>query len=130
VGKMKHVLPLTYEPKIKDVINGVCRQTIRPKSKVKPKEIGDLVCFHGWIGKPYRSKWSFRTLYWKIVEVFDISFDKNGFLFDKDNHSFKPVTIEDIAKKDGFKDYFEMLYYFRKQHGEKLYTTMFRVIRW
>ena len=51
-------LPLTYKPKIQGVIEGKYRQTIRPGVKY---QIGDRIAFHGWEGKPYRSKWSFRT---------------------------------------------------------------------
>lgn len=62
----KHVLPLTYAPKIPAVLDGRCTQTIRAGRKFKT---GDLVMFHGWEGLPYRSKWSFRTPYFKIHTV-------------------------------------------------------------
>jgi hypothetical protein len=59
----KHVLPLTYPPKIPAVLKGECTQSIREGQRFS---IGDLIMFHGWEGKPYRSKWSFRTPYWPI----------------------------------------------------------------
>lgn len=65
----KHILPLTYQPKIPAVLDGTCTQTIRAGRKF---QVGDLVMFHGWEGKPYRSKWSFRTPYWKTTYVKDI----------------------------------------------------------
>jgi hypothetical protein len=40
--------------------------------------MGDLVSFHGWEGRPYRSKWSFRTPYWALILVEDISIYSNG----------------------------------------------------
>lgn len=55
----KRILPLTYPPKVGPVREGKYTQTIRPGRKFR---IGDLVMFHGWEGKPYRSKWSFRTV--------------------------------------------------------------------
>jgi hypothetical protein len=57
-------LPLTYEPKIPGVIDGTIRQTIRVGRKFR---VGDLVSFHGWEGRPYRSKWSFRTPYFTLT---------------------------------------------------------------
>lgn len=57
-------IPLTYAPKIPGVINGTIRQTIRVGRKFS---VGDLVSFHGWAGKPYRSKWSFRTPYYPLI---------------------------------------------------------------
>jgi hypothetical protein len=64
----KYNLPLTYPPKIPKVLSGECPQTIRPGSKFK---IGDLVSFHGWSGKPYRSSWSFGSppKYWELRVV-------------------------------------------------------------
>jgi hypothetical protein len=74
----KHVLPLTYAPKIPAVLDGRCRQTIRAGRKFKK---GDLVMFHGWEGRPYRSKWSFRTPYYEIHTVWDIMVWGTGILF-------------------------------------------------
>lgn len=62
----KHVMAMTYEPKIKAVLDGRCRQTIRQGEKVKT---GDEILFHGWEGKPYRSKWDWR----KRVVVTDVT---------------------------------------------------------
>ncbi|HQN90687.1 MAG TPA: hypothetical protein PK336_00250 [Methanoculleus sp.] len=74
----KHNLPLTYAPKIPAVLEGKCTQTIRAGRKFK---VGDMVSFHGWEGRPYRSKWSFRTPYWPIHTVWNITVWKNGILF-------------------------------------------------
>ena len=65
----KYWLPLTYKPKIEPVLSGKCTQTIRPGDKYK---VGDQTAFHGWEGKPYRSRWSFRTEMFDLNEVIDI----------------------------------------------------------
>ena len=56
-------LSLTYEPKIQPVIDGTCTQTIRTVGKAGRKSVGDLISFHGWQGRPYRSSWSWRMPY-------------------------------------------------------------------
>ncbi len=71
----KYNLPLTYAPKIPKVLSGECTQTIRAGSKFKRH---DIVSFHGWEGRPYRSKWSFKTRYFTLVAVEDIKIFKNG----------------------------------------------------
>jgi len=74
----KHILPLTYAPKIPAVLSGECTQTIRAGRRFKK---GDLVMLHGWEGRPYRSKWSFRTPYYEIHTVWDVLVWKTGILF-------------------------------------------------
>lgn len=51
----KHVMAITYQPKIEAVRKGKCTQTIRMTDKFT---VGDSILLHGWVGKPYRSKWS------------------------------------------------------------------------
>jgi hypothetical protein len=90
----KHVLPLTYAPKIPAVLEGRCTQTIRAGRRFK---VGDLVMFHGWEGRPYHSKWSFRTPYWKIHTVWDIIVWKEGILFPemKDHSDYSPEMFRE-----------------------------------
>ena len=90
----KHVLPLTYAPKIPAVLDGRCRQTIRAGRKFKN---GDLVMFHGWEGLPYRSKWSFRTPYFKIHTVWDVLVWKTGILFPEmiEVHDYSPEMFRE-----------------------------------
>ncbi len=71
----KHVIPLTYAPKIQPVLSGRCTQTIRAGRKFK---VGDLVSFHGWEGRPYHSKWSFRTPYWTVLSPAPIIIFQDG----------------------------------------------------
>ena len=55
----RHVLSMTYAPKIDAVQDGRCTQTIRTMRK-KEIKVGDSILFHGWTDptKPYRSKWN------------------------------------------------------------------------
>jgi len=136
---MKHILPLTYEPKIQAVLNGKCTQTIRPISYTKEKKVNDLIMFHGWSDKPYRSKWSFRTPYWRITKVFDIRFLKNYgenrvILRKADsNYYFFDLLLDEmnkIAILDGFDNIKEMMIEFCEMYGEKIYDMIFTVVRW
>jgi hypothetical protein len=96
-------LSLTYEPKVEAVKAGTCRQTIRPVGKGPRKRVGDLVSFHGWSGRPYRSSWSWRIPYTPLVEVIDIIIRPDclklaglSFLF-----PWSDRGIKTIAEKDG-----------------------------
>ena len=96
----KYNLPLTYAPKIPKVLSGECRQTIRVGNKFQPY---DLISFHGWEGKPYRSPWSFRTPYFEIVLVEDITIQKGG-IYSPWPDLFSPWDSPDLdllARADG-----------------------------
>lgn len=54
----RYVMALTYEPKIDEVREGSIRQTIRPWNRRLLNARRLLI--HGWEGRPYRSKWSWR----------------------------------------------------------------------
>ena len=128
---MKHILPLTYKPKIPDVRSGKCTQTIRPVSNVKPKQIGDWVMFHGWSGKPYCSKWNWRTPYWKIMYTLPIYFEEEDILFnDITDREFTLEQCDEIAVLDGFEDFSHMLEEFLDMYGKKTYDITFKIIRW
>ncbi len=85
---MKHWnLPLTYQPKIEPVRTGLCTQSIRvctiSKSKKYPgqiirKNIGDLVRFYIWTGRPYWSPQKYITGYMELVDVKNCLIRKNG----------------------------------------------------
>ena len=130
---MKHVLALTYEPKIPDVKSGRCNQTIRPcGQRLRRKD--DLIMFHGWSDKPYRSKWNWRTPYWKILEVLPIAIGSNfvevhPWLWDK-LHDMDKEEMNDLAIRDGFKNYDEMYKQFELMYGSRLEDMIFEVIRW
>jgi len=133
----KHILPLTYEPKIPDVLDGKCTQTIRPISYTKQKSVGDLVMFHGWEGKPYQSKWSFRTPYWYIIQSIDIYFrTSNGNVVVRKAdeylkfHTVSKEEMHKLAVLDGFKNIEDLFKEFCRMYGEKVYDIVFNVIRW
>jgi len=71
-----HIRSFTYGPKIKAVLDGRCRQTIRKEKKTMVIP-GDRIIFHGWSGKPYYSKWSWRKTV-EVVEVMIVYLDENG----------------------------------------------------
>ena len=50
----KRYMAITYPPKIKPVNDGRCTQTIRKGDKIN---VGDIIEFHNWADKAYRSKW-------------------------------------------------------------------------
>jgi len=144
---MKHISALTYEPKVFDVRNGICIQTIRPKSETRPKNIGDYIMFHGWEGKPYHSKWSWRTPYWEIIETFFIKFMKitsnDTVALLKYYSSIKPFSDEinnwyrldfdqmnDIAILDGFKAFEQMATILQEMYGSEMFNEVFQAIRW
>lgn len=95
----KYNLALTYEPKIAAILAGDCSQTIRIGGKFS---VGDQVSFHGWEGKPYRSKWSFRTPYFTLKEVINGQIYPWGLcLSSKYEHRWDCSKTDEIAKLDG-----------------------------
>jgi len=92
----RYNLPLTYTPKIPGVLAGTIRQTIRVGRRYG---VGDDVSFHGWSGRPYRSKWSFRTPYFELSEVIPITLYPGGIEIDG---IIKPWSqLDDLASRDG-----------------------------
>lgn len=94
----KWVLPLTYAPKIPGVIGGTIRQTIRPGRKYA---VGDWISFHGWSGVHYRSPWSFRTGYFLLFEVKDITIFRNGIRHGAETRPRSWSSYDDLAARDG-----------------------------
>ena len=126
----KHILPLTYKPKIPDVRSGKCTQTIRPVSDVKHKQVGDWIMFHGWSGKPYRSPWSFRTPYWKIIYVSPIYFEDDSIFSVLPERELSLEDCENIAVQDGFVNSIHLLEQFESMYGDKMFDITFEIIRW
>ena len=89
-------IPLTYEPKIAGVRDGTIRQTIRAGAKYR---IGDLVSFHGWSGRPYRSPWSFRTPYCSLIQVIPITIYPSG--IEAPGEVRRWDLLDEIARLDG-----------------------------
>lgn len=93
---MKHILSLIYDSKIQAVLAGTCRQTIRLGNRFA---VGDQIMFHGWEARPYRSKWSFRTPYYPVEQVINITILLRGIAMP---HEFRPwPLLDEIARLDG-----------------------------
>lgn len=111
--KTKHVMALTYEPKIDAVRDGRCRQTIRKGGRFS---VGDSILMHGWEGRPYRSKWSWR-LRVKVTHVDNITIDEQG--IHRATHAvplrWESKRVDEIAKND----------YIEHATGEELKNVLF-----
>ena len=71
----KHIMAITYLPKIDPIRSGKCTQTIRKGDKV---HADDQILFHGWSGLPYRSKWTWRKRI-TVLQVINVHIDyKSG----------------------------------------------------
>ena len=92
----KHVKSLTYLPKIEPVRDGRCTQTIRVGDMVSE---GDEILFHGWTGRPYRSKWSWRKRV-RVYEVIDIEISSNGMLIGGILHAWTSWYPRRLAEYD------------------------------
>ena len=77
----KHVMAMTYAPKIDAVQDGRCTQTIRGMRKREIKA-GDSILFHGWTDpkKPYRSPWNLQMRV-TVTEVIYCSMSADGVKF-------------------------------------------------
>jgi hypothetical protein len=92
-------LPLTYEPKIEPVLLGTCRQTIRMGRK---KQVGDLIRFFVWTGKPYRSKQIDLTEYEPLTGVWNVKIIPIGIIFTAGGLiPWNFTYMNDIAARDG-----------------------------
>ena len=82
----RHVMSMTYAPKIDAVQDGRCTQTIRGMRK-REINVGDSILFHGWTDpkKPYRSKWND----WMRVTVTEVIY----FLASTEGVKFKNTKI-------------------------------------
>jgi len=98
----KHVMAITYKPKIIPVLDNSCFQTIRKGRKVS---VGDSILFHGWIGKPYRSKWSWEKRVKVTMTTSIIVFDEGISIINKEGE-IGPVAhwsgdyCDRLAKED------------------------------
>jgi hypothetical protein len=95
---LRKILPLTYDPKIQAVLEGRCCQTIRLGSRFA---VGDEIMFHGWEGRPYYSKWSFRTPYLPLEEVINIEILPDGIRYIESGVVTPWADLDDLAARDG-----------------------------
>ena len=97
-------LPLTYQPKVEPVLLGTCRQTIRTGRK---KQVGDLIRFFLWTGRPYWSKQINLTEYEPLIETLDIRIFSDGIVLEYESDhdgqilSWRNPKIRFLAWKDG-----------------------------
>ena len=91
----KHVMAITYQPKIKPVLDGRCTQTIRAGRKAS---VGDEILFHGWEGRPYRSKWSWRKRV-TVIQEFSITVVDEG-LWCLEFHNWNSAFVDMMAHDD------------------------------
>ena len=106
-------MAITYKPKIIPVLNNSCYQTIRTMRKKEIKPL-DSIKFHGWLGRPYRSKWS-----WVkdviVRQVFPIQICKSGIYRDNEFYSWDSEQCNLLAKLD----------YIEPATGEELRDVLF-----
>ncbi|MDY6969786.1 MAG: hypothetical protein SVR08_14160 [Spirochaetota bacterium] len=84
----KHIISMTYKPKIEKVFSGVCCQTIRTLRK-KSFEVGDQATIFEWSGRPYYSEWG-RRLEVKIIDAEDLIIYEDCVFR---NYSYEPNTF-------------------------------------
>lgn len=70
----RHVMSITYKPKIDAVFDGRCRQTIRLGRRYT---VGDEVLIYEWTGRPRRSKWG-RRMRVTLTDAFNITLAGGG----------------------------------------------------
>lgn len=130
----KHVKPFTYGPKIEAVRSGECKQTIRPLGNT-PVEAGDEILFHGWEGRPYRSKWSWRKRV-KVIDVFNLKFNddcvinEHGFGCTWGSPTMNELARQDFIDCEGHSSEGEALKDVLKSIDGKNWTGWYQVIRW
>ena len=137
-----HVRAFTYQPKIRAVIDRECGQTIRPLREYVPIhkriKVGDIIMFHGWQDKPYRSKWSPWTLSAVVSDVEELRIDRPyGFTIVRHDPPARFVGSWDgplghlLARLDGIdpptgRDLYKVLTSF----SGSIQGMTFQIIRW
>lgn len=92
-------LGFTYAPKIPFVRIGECRQTIRRGNRWK---VGDTAILFTWMGKPYRSKWSWSAEA-EVVGIIPIVVTEAEVRFGGTNggwHKWDSPLIDALAAQD------------------------------
>ena len=124
----KHVMALTYEPKIDSVRAGNCTQAIRP-DKDKDIERSDTILFHGWEGRPYRSKWDWRYGPVVVKQVIRIRLYPEGVYYQDTEKMVPWERCEPLANLDGIDTWLNMRDYFM-EHNSLKRGPAFVIIRW
>ena len=139
--KADHTKAFTYLEKVPDVLAEICRQTIRPiKEGRKKMEVGQILCLHGWEGKPQFSKWNWRR-YYPITELLPILLFKDGILLSEPDMGINSMwktwrELNKLANKDGITDGKTMGEVFNHFYELELYKSgvkngkLMNIIRW
>lgn len=101
----KHIMSITYPPKIEPVQSGECTQSIRKNLKFTK---GDSILIHGWSDpkKPYRSPWNkqMRVTVTEAIPIMVDSFLGIGTRRPEINlidwHPWNSKYTDDMAKRD------------------------------
>jgi hypothetical protein len=128
---IRKFLPLTYQPKIAAVQDGTITQSIRIENKLN-FQVGDLIAFHGWEGRPYHSSWSFRTPYYEITlaKLINIHEDRVYLPEEKKTLMIGDPLLDRLAAKDGIEPATgeELIRVLHGMHGPGILHG--KVLRW
>lgn len=104
-----------FQPRFAEpILTGKKKQTIRRTPKRMPKP-GDIIDCRRWTDKPYRSP-QVRLMESPITRVDSIRITENECVIGIERHLL-PNTLNQVALKDGFKDWPEMIEWFQKTHS-------------
>ena len=113
---------LTFQPRFADMVaRGEKCQTIR-RARIVPILPTDTVSLRMWTGAPYRSK--------QRVLGSGMVFEVAPVVIDELHSKIDGERIRDrnrFAQRDGFRDWDELLVWFRETHGLPFHGTL---IRW
>lgn len=115
---MKTVVKMFKEQFADKVASGTKRQTVRPWPK-RPRDLphrGDKLDARKWSGKPYRSK-QIKLLEGLIKRVVVVEISKFGRYLIVDGIALTKGGRDAFAKDDGFKDWEELVLWFKEAHG-------------
>lgn len=135
-------MPLTYRPKIKGVLNGTIRQTIRKAPQgadaIMKYMPDDAILFHTWKGKPYRTKWGKRHRV-TLTEVHGVRLEERGIGVVCEGyecvvyvwHTWHSKYADALAKTDGIAPPtgIALRNVIKKYHG-KAWEGLYHVLRW
>lgn len=97
---MRHMMAVTCKDKIAEVIDGTIKQTIRQGERI---HVGDELVLHGFKGKVYRSKWTWRKEV-TVKEIIPIWVDDEDIeIPGKGKWPWESMFADGLAKADGVK---------------------------
>jgi len=91
-----HITAMTYAPKVEAIKNGDCRQTTRIYNEKNPFKVGDMVLIHGWDGRPYWSKWSWRRPKEPVTQIIDMIVTEDSAMFYQNPITGRLIVTESL----------------------------------